>query len=174
MRLSAGGFTVVGMDRDSGFEPDDAGEELLLLAERRGRAGEDAVVEEAVRKAVLERTGVRPHTVVLLPPGTLPRTSSGKMRRGEALRRYLAGELGPPRRVTALAVAREMARSALAYARMRLRGYQPASRLPGPAERQGAEGGAPGSEGGEASGSLAPESECARGAATGRRGLRFL
>jgi len=102
-----------------GFDPDDAGEELLLLAERTGRPGEDAAVEEAARRAVLERTGVRPHAVVLLPPGTLPRTSSGKMRRGEALRRYLAGELAPPRQVTALAVAREMARSTFAYARAR-------------------------------------------------------
>ncbi len=102
-----------------GFQPGDAGEELLLLAERTGRPAEDATVEEAARRAVLERTGVRPHTVVLLPPGTLPRTSSGKMRRGEALRRYLAGELAPPRQVTALAVAREMARSAFAYARAR-------------------------------------------------------
>ncbi|OFX24125.1 MAG: AMP-dependent synthetase [Anaeromyxobacter sp. RBG_16_69_14] len=102
-----------------GFQPDDSGEELLLLAERAGRPGEDPAVEGAARRAVLERTGVRPHAVVLLPPGTLPRTSSGKMRRGEALRRYLAGELAPPRQVTALTVAREMARSALAYARMR-------------------------------------------------------
>jgi len=99
-----------------GFDPDGDGEELLILAERAGQPEDDATVAEAARQAVLERTGVRPHTVSLLAPGTLPRTSSGKMRRGEALRRYLAGELAPPRKVTALGVARAVARSSLAYA----------------------------------------------------------
>jgi fatty-acyl-CoA synthase len=104
-----------------GFEPDDGGgEELLLLAERAGGDGrDDAAVIAAAREAVLERTGVAPREVVLLAPGTLPRTSSGKMRRGEARRRYAAGELAPPARVTALGLAREMARSAVGYARAR-------------------------------------------------------
>ena len=100
-----------------GFEPDASGEELLILAERAGPAESDRAVEEAARRAVLERTGVRPHTIALLPPGTLPRTSSGKMRRSEALRRFLSGELTPSRRVTALGLLAVMARSALAYAR---------------------------------------------------------
>ena len=103
-----------------GFATDGGGEEVLILAERAGKPEHDAAVAEAARQAVLERTGVRPHTVSLLAPGTLPRTSSGKMRRGEALRRYLAGELAPPRKVTALGVARAAARSALAYALARL------------------------------------------------------
>jgi acyl-CoA synthetase (AMP-forming)/AMP-acid ligase II len=100
-----------------GFEPDGGDEELLLLAERAGPAEADGAVAEAARRAVLERTGVRAHTVVLLAPGSLPRTSSGKRRRGEALRRFLAGELAPPRSVTALEMMRVLARSALAYAR---------------------------------------------------------
>ncbi len=103
-----------------GFEPDGEGEELLLLAERAGPAEDDAAVAEAARRAVLERTGVRAHTVTLLAPGTLPRTSSGKMRRGEALRRFLAGELTPPRKVTVLAMAKAVARSSFAYARAKL------------------------------------------------------
>jgi hypothetical protein len=60
--------------------------------------------------------------VEILPPGTLPRTSSGKMRRQEALRRYLAGELAPPKQVTARSVAAEMARGAAALAWSRVRG----------------------------------------------------
>ncbi len=104
-----------------GFEPAGRDEELLILAERSraGRVEGDGGLEEAVRRAVLERTGVRAHTVVLLAPGTLPRTSSGKMRRREALRRWLAGELLPPRRGTALELARAVMRSTLAYARAR-------------------------------------------------------
>ena len=100
--------------------PGGEGEELLLLAERsrRSAAGEEALAE-AARRAVLERTGVRAHTVRVLAPGTLPRTSSGKMRRAEALRRYLAGTLRPPATVGALSLARQVLRSGLAYARWR-------------------------------------------------------
>ena len=104
----------------AGFDPDGRGEELLILVERsRESALGEAAIAAAVRQAVTERTGVSPHTVAVLAPGSLPRTSSGKMRRAEALRRWRAGALLPPRPVTALGVAREMARSALGYARAR-------------------------------------------------------
>jgi acyl-CoA synthetase (AMP-forming)/AMP-acid ligase II len=100
-----------------GFTPEGGQDEaLLILAERAGE-GSDEAVEERIRAAVVEATGVRPHTVRLLAPGTLPRTSSGKLRRGEALRRYLAGELAPPRKVGVVGMAVEMAKSALAMAR---------------------------------------------------------
>ncbi|MGB8933200.1 MAG: AMP-binding protein, partial [Anaeromyxobacteraceae bacterium] len=88
-----------------GFTPPDAGGEELLLLVERGRDAEeehDAALEAQLREAVMERTGVAPHTVRILAPGTLPRTSSGKLRRGEALRRYLAGALEPPRPVSLL------------------------------------------------------------------------
>jgi fatty-acyl-CoA synthase len=93
------------------------GEELALLVEvEPGKSpGEDAV-----RARVVERTGIRPHTVRLLEPGTIPRTSSGKLRRAEALRQLVAGELRPPRKVTLLHMAREAALSAAAMARLRL------------------------------------------------------
>jgi len=47
----------------------------------------------------------------------LPRTSSGKLRRSEALRQLLAGELRSPDPVTLLHVAKETARSLLARMR---------------------------------------------------------
>ncbi len=100
-----------------GFTPEGGGDEaLLILAERAGPEA-DAGVEERIRAVVVEATGVRPHTVRLLEPGTLPRTSSGKLRRAEALRRYLADELAPPKRVGPVALAVEMAKSALAMVR---------------------------------------------------------
>ena len=100
----------------AGFVPEGAdGEELLLLVEQTGPLDADAV-----RARVLERTGVRPHTVAALSPGTLPRTSSGKLRRGEALRQWQAGTLKPPRKVTALHLLRESASSLAAFARLRL------------------------------------------------------
>jgi acyl-CoA synthetase (AMP-forming)/AMP-acid ligase II len=101
------GFVPIGGD----------GEELLLLVERSG-----PLDGEAVRARVVERTGVRPHTVGVLEPGTLPRTSSGKLRRGEALRQFLDGSLRPPRRATRLFVLREALASVLALARLRIAG----------------------------------------------------
>ncbi|CAG1772588.1 partial Long-chain-fatty-acid--[acyl-carrier-protein] ligase MbtM, partial [uncultured bacterium] len=106
-----------------GFIPDgDEGEQLLVLAERARGAGPsaaDAPVADAIRRAILARTGIRPHTVRLLAPGTIPRTSSGKLRRNEALRRFLAGELDPPSRVSRLRIFLEVLRSAFAFARLR-------------------------------------------------------
>ena len=89
--------------------PTAEGEQLAPLVETDGAA--DA---EQIRARVTERTGIRPHEVHLLAPGTLPRTSSGKLRRGEALRQLQSGELKPPDRVTLLHVAKETARSLLA------------------------------------------------------------
>jgi len=77
-------------------------------------------LEERIRKAVLDGTGVRAHTVKILEPGTLPRTSSGKMRRREALRRFLSNELAPPQPVNVLRLAGKLVQSALAYAKIEL------------------------------------------------------
>ncbi len=96
------------------------GEELLVLAERSREGRRDpAAVAAEVRQAVLARTGVEPREVRILEPGTLPRTSSGKMRRGEALRRFQAGTLAPPRRGEVLALVREVVAGGLARARSR-------------------------------------------------------
>jgi acyl-coenzyme A synthetase/AMP-(fatty) acid ligase len=104
-----------------GFLPEGGdGEALLLLVERtRAWRGDPEALAEAVREAVSSRTGVRPHTVRILEPGTLPRTSSGKMRRGEALRRFQVGSLHPPRKVNVLSLVREVLAGQLARARAR-------------------------------------------------------
>jgi acyl-CoA synthetase (AMP-forming)/AMP-acid ligase II len=102
-----------------GFVAEGGNEQLLVLAERTGRPEEDGAVEEAALRAIRDRTGVIAR-VLMLAPGTLPRTSSGKMRRAEALRRHLAGELTPPASVTVVGMAVAVARSTLAYARARL------------------------------------------------------
>jgi acyl-CoA synthetase (AMP-forming)/AMP-acid ligase II len=105
-----------------GFQPNGGeGEELLVLAEVTEPVADRGRLEEGVRAAILARTGVRAHSVRLLAPGTLPRTSSGKLRRGEALRRYLSGELRPPKRVNAARLVGEMARSSMFRALSRLR-----------------------------------------------------
>jgi fatty-acyl-CoA synthase len=107
-----------------GFVPDgEDGEQLLVLAERAKDASRndgDAVTVERIRRAILEHTGIRPHTVHMLDAGTLPRTSSGKLRRSEALRRSLSGQLTPPRKVGPAKLSAELARSALAFAKVKL------------------------------------------------------
>jgi len=72
-----------------------SGERLLVFVEHARTIPESGHGElrEATRRAVLERTGLDPDEVVVLSPGSLPRTSSGKLRRQEALRRHLEGEL---------------------------------------------------------------------------------
>jgi acyl-CoA synthetase (AMP-forming)/AMP-acid ligase II len=98
-----------------GFTPAAGGEALLILAERAHGvpAAQDEPLEAAARRAVTARTGLSPHTVRLLAPGTLPRTSSGKLRRQEALRRFQAGALRPPGAVNALSLAVAVVRSRL-------------------------------------------------------------
>ena len=100
-----------------------SGEQLLILAERaRGAvAGDgDSLLVEAISRAVLERTGIRPHIVRILDAGTLLRTSSGKLRRADARRRFVAGQLVPLRPVTRLRLVAAALRSALAFARARV------------------------------------------------------
>ncbi|RKG98548.1 fatty acyl-AMP ligase [Corallococcus sp. CA047B] len=100
-----------------GFTPEGSEDEALLILAERSAPGNEQSVEADIRSAVVAATGVQPHTVRILEPGTLPRTSSGKLRRGEALRRYLAGELTAPKKMGAVGIAVEMAKSALAMVR---------------------------------------------------------
>ncbi|QRK09878.1 fatty acyl-AMP ligase [Archangium violaceum] len=100
-----------------GFTPEGENDEALLILAEHAPGAEVEGLEERVREAVVAGTGVRPHTVWVLEPGTLPRTSSGKMRRSEALRRYQAGELSAPKKVGTVGLVVEMAKSALALAR---------------------------------------------------------
>jgi hypothetical protein len=94
---------------------------LALFVEAARDAPDDdlAALPELCRDAVLGAVGLTVDRVEILAPGTLPRTSSGKLRRQEALRLYLAGELAPPEPVTPLRMAKAMARSGLAFARLR-------------------------------------------------------
>jgi acyl-CoA synthetase (AMP-forming)/AMP-acid ligase II len=96
------------------------GEVLLLLVEAVRGLGENdrAAVADACRTVVRSATGLEVDRVEVLEPGTLPRTSSGKLRRQESLRLYLAGELEAPRGMTALRVAGAAVKGTLDLARM--------------------------------------------------------
>lgn len=96
------------------------GEQLIILAEkdpRSKRPEEEAAAEISHR--ILTGLSLKPRDVELLEPGTLPRTSSGKLRRSEALRQFLAGELVPPEKVNALKLLFEVGKSQLAWAKFR-------------------------------------------------------
>ncbi|MDY7091418.1 MAG: fatty acyl-AMP ligase [Acidobacteriota bacterium] len=95
------------------------GEQLVLLVEGRRGAGRQELADlpEACRRAVLAKVGVRAEEVVVLAPGTLPRTSSGKLRRSTALERWRLGTLEAPDSVNPLTLGLAFGRSAIAYAR---------------------------------------------------------
>jgi fatty-acyl-CoA synthase len=52
-------------------------------------------VRSAVAARVTDAIGVPPEDVVLVRPGTLPKTSSGKPQRSLCRRRYLGDDLAP-------------------------------------------------------------------------------
>ena len=95
-------------------------EEILMLVERaKGYRDSDAHLAEQVSRHITATTGLAPVHALILAPGTLPRTSSGKIRRSEARKRFLAGTLVPPKRVSPLRLAGEVAISQMKLLRAR-------------------------------------------------------
>jgi len=69
-------------------------ESLVLLAEVLPRTAQELeALAEELRMAVAEQIGLAPSAVCLLKPGSLPRTSSGKLMRRDSRHRYLSGAL---------------------------------------------------------------------------------
>ncbi|AJE87370.1 polyketide synthase [Streptomyces albus] len=75
----------------------DAEEQLVLVCElaRYGPQIDYEAITKSVASSVLEEHGVPAAGVDLLRAGAVPRTSSGKVRRAEAARRWSAGEFKP-------------------------------------------------------------------------------
>jgi acyl-CoA synthetase (AMP-forming)/AMP-acid ligase II len=61
--------------------------------ERQYRHANMDDVRDAIRQAVAERHELQVYDIVLIMPGTLPKTSSGKTQRHAARERYLAKSL---------------------------------------------------------------------------------
>ena len=96
------------------------GERLAVLAERASGSRVDAAeLRDQIELKVLERTGLKAHLVEVLEPGTLPRTSSGKIRRAEALRLHQEQALDAPRKVSTVRMMGAMVESHLAMGRSR-------------------------------------------------------
>ena len=98
--------------------PGDDDEALAMLVETTSDATPDLAQDVASR--VQQNTGILPAHVELLAPGTLPRTSSGKLRRREALNQWLTGKLTPPKKVTAARLLVQAANGELFQARAAL------------------------------------------------------
>ena len=66
-------------------------DEVVVVLEARGAASDG--IAEIVRRRVRETAGLEIDRIVLAPPGTIPRTTSGKIRRAETRARWQAGTL---------------------------------------------------------------------------------
>lgn len=71
------------------------GRERVVLAAELRPGTEPEPVRAQITAAVLEAVGLRVDEVVLLPPGSLPKTSSGKLQRARAAELYAQGALAP-------------------------------------------------------------------------------
>ena len=99
-------------------------ERLVVMAETRLQDDEEHQAERyelrrRIQGTAMDLVGTDPDEVVLVPPRTVPKTSSGKIRRSAARERYEQGELDAPRR----AVWWQVVRLALAGVGPLLRSY---------------------------------------------------
>ena len=82
-------------------------EKLVVVAETRERdAARRSLISSAITELVTQGLGLPPDRVELIPPGSIPKTSSGKLRREETKQLYLAGTLSASRAPAWLQIAR--------------------------------------------------------------------
>ena len=68
-------------------------ETLVVVAEAKAAAGQLDVLRHAVHDRCVQVVGLPPRDVMLVAPGTLPKTSSGKLQRAKCREQYLAETL---------------------------------------------------------------------------------
>jgi acyl-CoA synthetase (AMP-forming)/AMP-acid ligase II len=75
------------------YQPEQSTQTIGMLVERDRTSTHDAEgLITALRRAVYEETGLSIHGVVLVPPGTIPHTTSGKIQRSRAREIFLRDE----------------------------------------------------------------------------------
>ena len=74
-----------------GIEGRHGAQNIVVVAESRG--GDLNEIRRSVTNCVTQAEGIPPKEVVLVEPGTVPKTSSGKLQRSAAKASYEAGEL---------------------------------------------------------------------------------
>ena len=92
--IRKGGVAVFGVaDRASGTE------RVVVLAETRETdPTKRAALQARAQEVTTDIAGTPPDEVVLAPPSTVPKTSSGKIRRSAAKELYASGHIGPTQR----------------------------------------------------------------------------
>ena len=77
------------------FEVTQEGEQRLVLVQEvdTRKPFEVEALVESIRSTVADEHGVHLHAVVLIPPGSIPKTSSGKIQRRACREAWLAGQL---------------------------------------------------------------------------------
>ena len=95
-------------------------EKLVVVAEvRESDARRRAAISAAVTEHVSRGLGIPPDRVELIPPGSIPKTSSGKLRREETKQLFLQGKLSAGKAPAWLQIVRLGAGSAVrSFARM--------------------------------------------------------
>jgi fatty-acyl-CoA synthase len=83
--VRAGNVISFGVDGYKGKET------VVVVAEVK--ADDLETVSQAIHTRTLEVSGLPPRDIMLVRPGTLPKTSSGKLQRSKCREIYLAGEL---------------------------------------------------------------------------------
>jgi fatty-acyl-CoA synthase len=87
--VRAGNVIAFGIDGDRGRES------LVVVAESRAVDDDLTAVRRLVAERVRDAMGVPARDIVLVAPGTLPKTSSGKLQRSLCRRYYRDGRLAP-------------------------------------------------------------------------------
>jgi acyl-CoA synthetase (AMP-forming)/AMP-acid ligase II len=113
-----------------GYVPEGEDDEVLAMLVEITVDASDELPQE-VTSRVEKRTRIRPAHVELLAPGTLPRTSSGKLRRREARTQWLTGTLTPPDKVSPMRLLVKAASGELSHARATLARRGGFNKLPG-------------------------------------------
>ena len=82
-------------------------EKVVVVAETR-EEGEGAKREliAAIQGQLIETLGFPPDDIILTPPGTVPKTSSGKLRRSSCREQYLRGGLAAKKRKSRLLISK--------------------------------------------------------------------
>ena len=99
-------------------DPRTGSERLVVLAEvRETDAEERRRLTAAIMRATVDRIGMPPDDVVLAPPGSVLKTSSGKIRRATSRELYEQGALGRTQRAPWWQLARLVARAVVVEGR---------------------------------------------------------
>jgi len=98
------------------------GEQLIVLVEKdQNNPRPEEELRKKIKEHLVAQISVAPYHIQLLEPGVLPRTSSGKKRRSDALKLFLSGDLAPPEKMGPMKLLHKIGKSQLAWGRFYLK-----------------------------------------------------